>query len=204
MKKFFLLPIVAILLTACHSVKTPSPDQAVLKFLAPESFTVKKMALDAAESPRLYWTLVYSGKTATATVGNRLSGKRSLREFNVLCAFDEGNRIFYKEFYDLYEPGIMKKGFATQVNGLASASAPRFYWYHVVVFSQGEGVAVKHPIISEDTPFKIDYDAEKVDILSERLMSTALTERGESMGSPLSRIDSWVDQVKKQKINKPF
>ena len=196
--------ILVTVLSACHSVKTPPCNEMVLSFVVPEEFSVKKLFQDVSDLPRLYWTVVYSKSAKTAKICNNSTADRKLREFNVLSAFQDGKRVFYKEFYDGYDPYTLKKGFTTQLDNFNGQSPIRFYWYHVILFSEGEGVAMKKPIISESGPFQVDYDAGKVDIISERVMAGKLAERNEWVDTPLSWIDSWVDTIKKQKINKPF
>ena len=196
--------ILVTVLSACHSVKTPPCTEMVLAFVEPKEFSVKKLFQDVSDLPRLYWTVVYSKSTKTAKICNNSAAERKLREFNVLSAFQDGKRVFYKEFYDGYDPYTLKKGFTTQLDNFNGQSPIRFYWYHVILFSDEQGVAMKKPIISESGPFQVDYDAGKVDIISEQVMVGKLTERSEWVETPLSWIDSWVDIIKKQKINKPF
>ena len=125
-------------------------------------------------------------------------------EFNVLCAFVDGKRVFYKEFYDAYDPYILQKGITTQPLNPNTESPIQFYWYHVILFSDEQNVLVKKQMISEDDSFQLDYDPGKVDIISERIMVGKLIEHNKWVETPLSWIDSFVDKIKKQRINKPF
>ena len=200
-----LLSLIAVsVLGACHSVKTPPCNEIVLSFIEPQEFYVKKLSQDNSDQSQLYWTFVYSKSTKSVKICDNLAADRRLREFNVLCAFQDGKRVFYKEFYDAYDPYTLNKGFTTRLDHFNGQSPIRFYWYNVILFSDGEEVALKKQIISESGPFKVDYDAGAVDIISEQVMVGKLTERHGWVETPLSWIDSWVDKIKKQKINKPF
>ena len=196
--------ILVTVLSACHSVKTPPCNEMVLSFVEPKEFSVKKLSPDVSDKPRLYWTFIYSKSRKSAKICNNSAADRKLREFNVLSAFQDGKRVFYKEFYDGYDPYTLKKGFTTQLDNFNGQSPIRFYWYHVILFSDEQGVVLEKQMISERDLFRVDYDAGKVDIISEQVMVGKLKERSEWAETPLSWIDSWVDEIKNQRINKPF
>ena len=144
-----LLSLISVsVLWACHSVKTPPCNEIVLSFIEPLEFSVKKLFQDESDKSHLYWTFVYSKSTKQAKICDNLVADRMLREFNVLCAFQDGKRVFYKEFYDAYDPYILKKGFTTRLDHFNEQSPIRFYWYNVILFSDGKEVALKNRIIN--------------------------------------------------------
>lgn len=196
--------ILAITLSACHSIKKPTCNEMELRFIAPKGFFVKELTQDAYETTHLYWTFNYSKSGNSVKLCDNSVAGRELREFNVLCAFQNGIRVFYKEFYDEYDPYTLKKGLSIQLNHFNRHSPIRFYWYHVIIFSQGQGVVLKNELINERDPFQVTHESGTVEIISERVMVGNLIKSNQWIETPLSWMDTWVDKIKKQKINRPF
>ena len=128
---------------ACNSVNIQPSDPTLMQYAEPENFDVRKLARDKSATPGLHWTFVYTKSMKKTKMESSPQGNGRLYEFNVLCAFQDGKRLFYKAFHNECEPHVWKKGITTILENFKETPPAHVYWYNVIYFRKDRVLPLK-------------------------------------------------------------